>query len=130
MPISRDVTATETGRVISSSKQSTDGASSVVHRFDTLDCQPARILSASAGPAAPISRLRADAMETRPPVVGVADRAVYSAGHLGILVLEHFRRIRLHLHRGVQDCTGMYGVYLILASCHFVVRSHEILLTL
>lgn len=58
------------------------------------------------GSIAAVSGLCTDAVETRTPALGVDSHAVLAAGHLGVLVLKHVCRLRLHIHCGVQDSTG------------------------
>lgn len=45
-------------------------------------------------------------MEKSPSAVGITRHAVLATGHMGVLLLKHVRRTRVHVHRGVQARTG------------------------
>lgn len=60
------------------------------------------------GPATDVSRLRADAVEASSSVVGIARHAVPPGGHLGVLLLEYIRHLRVSIYCGLQDRTGAH----------------------
>lgn len=77
-----------------------------------------------------VARVRTDAMEACPSLVGIAPLAVHATGYLGVFILQHLRCLCLRVHHRVQDIPGDVESNLypsLLKECYVYLRISQIL---